>query len=104
MSKSAKKSSPASKLPVIAAKPSPSAPDDTASKKADPGLQAISRHRDAAVTHGGNDCRDDEGHGLAAALGARLSCRRGAQTPQVEAQLEEGGRQPGLPDRGRKQR
>ena len=37
MSKAAKKSSPASKLPVISAKPSLSAPDDTTSKKADPG-------------------------------------------------------------------
>ena len=37
MSKSAKKSSPASTVPVIAAKPSLPAPDDTNSKKADPG-------------------------------------------------------------------
>ena len=53
---------------------------------------------------GSDDCRDDEGNGLAAALGARLSCRRGAQTPQAEARLEEGRRQPGLPDRERRQR
>ena len=37
MSKAAKKSSPSSKVPVIAAKPSLSAPDDTTSPKADPG-------------------------------------------------------------------
>ncbi len=67
-------------------------------------LKAISRHRDAAITHGGNDCRDDEGDRLAAALGARLPCRRGAQAPQAEARLEEGRRQPGLPDRERRQR
>ena len=37
MSKAAKKSSPASKVPVIAARPSLPAADDTTSKKADPG-------------------------------------------------------------------
>ena len=51
-----------------------------------------------------NDPRDDEDNGLAAALGARFSCRRGAQTPQVGTQLEEGGWQSGLPDCWRKQR
>ena len=61
--------------------------------------QAIARHRLAAITHGRNDRSDDEGHRLAAALGSRLSCRRGAQAPQAQARLEEGGRQPGLPDR-----
>ena len=48
-------------------------------------LQTISRHRDAAVTHGYNDRSNDEDHGLAAALGARFSCRRG------EAELRERG-------------
>jgi hypothetical protein len=37
MSKAAKKSSPATNVPVIAAKPSLSASDDTASKEVDPG-------------------------------------------------------------------
>jgi hypothetical protein len=37
MSKAAQKSPPASKAPVIAARPSLPAPDDTASKKVDPG-------------------------------------------------------------------
>jgi hypothetical protein len=31
-------------------------------------VEAISRHRDAAVTHWGNDCGDDEGNRLAAAV------------------------------------
>ena len=104
MSKSAKKSSPASKLPVVAAKPSLTARWRYQEHESRPWLQAISRHRDAAITHGGNDCRDDEDHGLAAALGARLPCRRGAQAPQAEARLEESRRQPGLPDREREQR
>src|SRR6266403_1080743 len=62
-------------------------------------VEAISRHRDAAVTHWGNDCGDDEGNRLAAALGARCPCRRGAQAPQAEARVEEGGRPADLPDR-----
>src|SRR5262249_25639986 len=33
------------------------------------GLQAIPRHRDAAIASGSNDCGYDEGHRLAAALG-----------------------------------
>ena len=41
-------------------------------------LEAVSRHRDAAIILGVNDCRDDEGHRLAAALGAGISRRRGA--------------------------
>jgi post-segregation antitoxin (ccd killing protein) len=41
-------------------------------------LEAVSRHRDATIVLGINDCRDDEGHRLAAALGAGISCRRGA--------------------------
>jgi hypothetical protein len=52
-------------------------------------LEAIARHRDASIPHWGNDYRDDEGNGLAAALSARFSCRRGAQAPQTEACLEE---------------
>ena len=67
-------------------------------------LEAIARHRVAAIPHGRNDRSDDEDHRLAAALSARLSCRRGAQAPQAQARLEEGGRQPGLPDRERRSR
>src|SRR6516164_5898803 len=37
-------------------------------------LQASTRHRHAAIPGGCDDCGDDEGHRLAAALGARLSC------------------------------
>ena len=62
--------------PVAASKP-----------EADGELEASSRHRDAAITRRGNDRRDDEGNGLAAAFGARLSRRRGAQAAQAEAWL-----------------
>src|SRR6516164_10959999 len=41
---------------------------------------------------------------MAAAFGARLSCRRGAQTSEDEARLEQGERQSDLPDRERRQR
>jgi hypothetical protein len=39
---------------------------------------AVSRDRDASIVFGINDYCDDEGHRLAAALGARISRRRGA--------------------------
>jgi hypothetical protein len=61
-------------------------------------LKASACDRDAAIFIRRNDCGDHEGFELAAALGARLPCRRGAQTPQAEARLEEGRRQPGLSD------
>src|SRR5262245_49063617 len=48
------------------------------------GLEAVSRHRNAAVARRCDDCRDDEGHGLAAAFGARVPCRRGAQGDLVD--------------------
>jgi len=41
---------------------------------------------------------------MAAAFGARLSCRRGAQTSEAEARLEQGERQSDLPDRERRKR
>jgi hypothetical protein len=41
-------------------------------------LEAVSRHRYAAILLGVNDCRDDEGHRLAATFRAGISCRRGA--------------------------
>jgi hypothetical protein len=104
MSKAAKKSSPSSKVPVIAVKPSLSATDDTTRPKADPGSKQSRVIAMLQSPHGGNDRSNDEDHGLAGALGARFSCRRGAQTPQVETQLEEGGWQPGLPDCWRRQR
>ena len=58
--------------------------------KSDSGVEAISRHCDAAISCGGNDCRDDGGDRLAAALGARLPCWGRAQAPQIEAPIEEG--------------
>ena len=76
----------------------------TSQDRADPGSKQSRVIAMLQSPDGGNDRRDDEGNRLAAALGARFPCRRGAQTPQAEAQLEEGGRQPGLPDRWRKQR
>src|SRR5262249_3835831 len=65
-------------------------------------LSTERRISNAAITSRTNDCGNDEGHRLATALGARLPGRRGAQAPQIEAQLQEGGRQPSLPDRGRR--
>src|SRR5262249_48389708 len=61
------------------------------------GLEAIARHCHAAITRGGDDCRHDAGDWLAAALGAWLPGRRGAQAPQAQAWLEEGGWDPGVP-------
>jgi hypothetical protein len=42
-------------------------------------LQAIACHRNASIAGGRHDRRDNEGHGLAAALGAGLSGRSGTQ-------------------------
>jgi len=67
-------------------------------------LEAISRHRDAAVPEWDNDRRDDEGNGLAAALGAWFPSWRGAQASQTKARLQEGGWTAGLPDCQRRQR
>src|SRR5205823_6218224 len=50
---------------------------------------------------GSDDCRHDEGHGLAAAFGARVPCRRSAQAPKAQARVEEGGRHPDVSDRWR---
>src|SRR5260370_27381046 len=68
------------------------------------GLEAIARHCHAAITRGGDDCRHDAGDWLAAALGAWLPGRRGAQAPQAQAWLEEGGWDPGVPGCNRRQR
>src|SRR5262249_8189551 len=65
------------------------------------GFEAVSRHRHAAIARRCDDGRDDEGHGLAAAFGARIPCRRGAQAAQAQARVAEGRRHPGLPDRWR---
>ncbi len=99
MSKSAKKRPMASAPAAVpTAKSSRHSAGDPEPKRADRG----SKQWRVAITHGGNDRSDDEGHRLAAALGARLSCRRGAQAPQAEARLDQGGRQPGPPDRERR--
>jgi hypothetical protein len=55
----------------------------------------------AQATRRCNDRCHHESHGLAAAFGARLFCRRGAQAPQAEAWLEERRRQSYLPDNER---
>ena len=65
----------------ISAKPSLSAPDDTASKKIDPGPSNLASSRCCSHPRG-NYRSDDEDNGLAAALGARFSCRRGSMTGQ----------------------
>jgi|SRR6516164_10143975 len=103
MSKSAKKRSPrTAHTETTAAKPSSLAmANPPRPYKADPGLEAVSRHRDAAIARRCDDCCDDESHGLAAAFGARIPCWRGAQAPQAQARVEEGGRHPRLPDRWR---
>src|SRR4029077_7174964 len=62
------------------------------------GLEAIARDRHAAFPGGCDDCGYDEGHRLAAALDAGLSCRRGSQAPQIEPHLEENRRHTGLSD------
>jgi hypothetical protein len=62
-------------------------------------VQGLGPVGDRAIARGFDDCRDYESHGLATAFGARFPCRRGAQAPQAQARLEEGGRHPGLPDR-----
>jgi hypothetical protein len=69
-----------------------------------PWLEAGMRDRDAAIAFRGNDCGDDECHGLAATLGAWLPGRCGAQTSQAQARLEEGGWRAHLPDHGRERR
>ena len=96
MSKSAKKRSPATAISsMAAAKPSPQ------TKEAAAGSKQSRRDRHAAIPDGCDDCGDDEGHRLAAALDARLSCRRGSQTPQIEPHLEENRRHAGLSDQAR---
>jgi hypothetical protein len=53
-------------------------------------LEASARHRDAAIsTDGCNDRRHHEGDLMAAALGAWLSCWRGAQAPCGRACMAE---------------
>ena len=81
MSKSAKKRPTASAPAAVpTTKSSRHDAGDPGPKRADRGLEAIARHRVAAITHGRNDRSDDEGHRLV----------RGAQAPQ--ARLEQDGR------------
>src|SRR5260370_18182722 len=68
------------------------------------GLEAIARNCNATITRGGEDCRHDAGDWLAAAFGAWLAGRRGAQAPQAQAWLEEGGWDPGVSGCKRRQR
>src|SRR5260221_5508246 len=69
------------------------------------GLEAVARHCHAAIARGGDDCRHDAGDWLAAALGAWLPGRGGAQAPQAQAWIDEGGWDPGVPgcNRGERQ-
>ena len=55
------------------------------------GLEAIARHCHAGITRGGDHCLHDAGNWLAAALGPWFPGRRGAQAPQAQAWLKEGG-------------
>src|SRR5215204_5213460 len=63
-------------------------------------LEAIAGDRVAAIPFRSDHRGHDEGHRLAATLGAWLPGRRGAQAHQAQARLEEGGRRAHLPDRG----
>ena len=75
MSKSAKKRTMASAPAAVpTTKSALHSADDPGPQRADRELEAIACHRVAAITHRRNDRSDDEGHRLAAALGARLSC------------------------------
>ena len=104
MPKSAKKRSPKSTAARATAAKPPQPANHRSREEERCGLKASSRHRDASIADRNDDRRDDEGNGLAAAFGARLPRRRGAQKAEAEAQFEEDRRQPGLPRRWRGQR
>ena len=70
---------------VAAAKPPQQATSNPKAKKGRCGLEAVARHRHAAITRRGDDCRHDAGDRLAATLGPGLPGRRRAQTSQAEA-------------------
>ena len=55
-------------------------------------LEAREGPRSLATTRGGDDRRHHEGHGLAAAFGPRLLCRRRSQEARPYPQIREGGR------------
>ena len=62
-------------------------------------FEAISCRCAAIIPGRHHHFRDDEGDGLAAAFGARLSGGSGSQEAQAEAPLQEGRRQSGLSHR-----
>ena len=64
------------------------------------GFETGAGDRDAADPARRKHHGNHEGNRLAAALGARLSCRRGAQTPRVETRLEDDRRRAVLSDHG----
>ena len=93
MTKSAKnRSIPLPAKPVISTTSSEEIAQASPGKSAAAEFQASSRYRNAPVALRRYRCRDDGGHRLATAFGARLSCRRCAQAPQTAAQFKEGRR------------
>src|SRR5260370_10419930 len=103
MSKSVKKRSAVTYAAGGEAKAPQQGTVDPRGKKAEPGSKQ-SRVIAMLQSPAGDDCRHDAGDRLAAALGAWLPGRRGAQAPQAQAWLEEGGWDPGVPGCNRRQR
>src|SRR3984893_13225620 len=62
--------------------------------------QARPHSCDAADASRSYDRRDHDGHGMAAAFGARFSCRRGSQETGFESCFRIDGQGPGLPNQG----
>ena len=81
MSKSVRKRSAAPYAVGGAAKTPQQGTIDPRGKNAEPGSKQSRVIAHAAITRGGDDCRHNAGDWLAAALGAWLPGRRGAQAP-----------------------
>jgi hypothetical protein len=62
--------------------------------------QARPHSCDAADASRRYDRRDHDGHGMAAAFGARLSCRCGSQETRSKSCFRTNGQGPGLPNQG----